>query len=587
MKTQSTFFSIHWLLVWMLLLSTFATQTAMTVRNRGTQGSKTVEFFPKPNTFSVQVENTRPRNAFSYPPDLAADIPWSAGTSGVADIQAAFNHAHALENNQLGTSLPMMTLPDQATWNIMSDGEKALWLINRERIDRGVAPLQGLEANVSGVAQYYADYLLDHNVWGHTSDGRSPWERLEDNPAIGACHDFLSIAENLAVFVTSGSSIPLPIERSIYMWMYEDDGSSWGHRHAILWYPYTDNSGTAGSEGFLGIGRANGGPYRGPFSQSWNFAEMIVMNVFDPCATWSDAPPVVTGITLADRNPTNAATVRFHVTFSKSVTGVNSSDFTLAVTGISGASVTNISGSGSSRIVTVNTGMNDGTIQLNVIDNDSIVDLMGNPLGGSGTNNGNFNTGETYNVIRTTFVDVTPTHGFRPYIEAFYNAGITGGCSSSPRLYCPDEIVTRGQMAVFIERALGNFSPTPSPGDMFTDISPGDPFKPFIEEFYNDGITSGCSTSPLIYCPNSFVTRGQMAVFIERALGNFSPGPDPTGMFTDVLPGDSFKPFIEELYNDGITAGCTSNPLRYCPDQPVTRGQMAVFLVKAFGIPLP
>jgi hypothetical protein len=71
--------------------------------------------------------------------------------------------------------------------------------------------------------------------------------------------------------------------------MYDDAGSGWGHRHAILWYPYNDNSGPSGQEGFLGIGRANGGPYQGPFSQPWNFAELIVMNVFDPCATWQYA----------------------------------------------------------------------------------------------------------------------------------------------------------------------------------------------------------------------------------------------------------------------------------------------------------
>jgi uncharacterized protein YkwD len=126
------------------------------------------------------------RDAFAaYPPDLTSDIEWSAGTNGVADIQAAFNNARMTENNQLGTSLPMMTLPNQTTWNGMSDADKALWLINRERIDRGVAPLQGLESSVNGVAQYYADYLLDHNAWGHSADGRSPWDRLDDIPAIG------------------------------------------------------------------------------------------------------------------------------------------------------------------------------------------------------------------------------------------------------------------------------------------------------------------------------------------------------------------------------------------------------------------
>jgi hypothetical protein len=182
---------------------------------------------------------------------------------------------------------------------------------------------------------------------------------------------------------------------------------------------------------------------------------------------------------------------------------------------------------------------------------------------------------------------VPPTHPFWRHIEAFYNAGITTGCSTSPMAFCPDGTVTRGQMAVFIERALGNFSPSPSPTGMFTDVASNDPFRTFIEEFYNSGITSGCSTDPLRYCPNTAVTRGQMAVFIERALGNFSPSPSPSGTFGDVPPGHPFQFFIEEFYNDGITSGCSTSPLLYCPDNPVTRGQMAVFIVRAFGFPLP
>ena len=185
-----------------------------------------------------------------------------------------------------------------------------------------------------------------------------------------------------------------------------------------------------------------------------------------------------------------------------------------------------------------------------------------------------------------TFVDVPADHMFWRYIEGFYAAGITSGCSTSPMMFCPDQVVTRGQMAVFLEKALGNFAPTPSPTGMFNDVLVDDPFKPFIEEFYNDGITSGCANNPLRYCPNQAVTRGQMAVFIEKALGNFAPTPSPTNMFTDVAP-DAFKPFIEEFYNDGITVGCTTNPLNYCPNNPVTRGQMAVFIAKAFNIPLP
>jgi hypothetical protein len=225
----------------------------------------------------------------SYPPDPTSDIAWSAGTTGVADIQSAFNNARTQEKTQLGGAIPPippMTLPSQSAWDALSNSAKALWLVNRERLDRGVKSLSSVEANVTGVAQTYADYLLDNDLWGHTADGRDPWQRLNANPAIGACHDSLSVVENLAVFVTTASSIALPVERAVYMWMYVDKGSGWGHRHAILWYPYADNNGPSGTEGFLGIGRASGGPYQGPFDDPWPFAELIVMNVFDPCSTW-------------------------------------------------------------------------------------------------------------------------------------------------------------------------------------------------------------------------------------------------------------------------------------------------------------
>ena len=157
----------------------------------------------------------------AYPDDPTDNIPWSPPNafSGVADIQTAFNNARATENTLLDTSIPMLTLPSQAEWDAKSNGEKALWLINRERVDRGVHPLHGLETNVTSVAQDYAEYLIDHDTFGHDADGRDPWERLNDNPAIGACHDFLYVAENLAVFWTSGTSIPLPVERAVYTWM--------------------------------------------------------------------------------------------------------------------------------------------------------------------------------------------------------------------------------------------------------------------------------------------------------------------------------------------------------------------------------
>jgi hypothetical protein len=62
--------------------------------------------------------------------------------------------------------------------------------------------------------------------------------------------------------------------------------------------------------------------------------------------------------------------------------------------------------------------------------------------------------------------------------------------------------------------------------------------------------------------------------------------PEATGMFTDVPAGHGFARWIEQLAREGITSGCATGPARYCPNDPVTRGQMAVFLVRTFELPL-
>ncbi len=108
--------------------------------------------------------------------------------------------------------------------------------------------------------------------------------------------------------------------------------------------------------------------------------------------------PTVASITRAETDPTAAAAVDFTVTFSESVTGVDTSDFTLATSGVSGATVSGVSGSGATRTVTVNTGSGNGTIRLDLGDDDSIADAGGNLLGGTGAGNGDFTSGETYTV---------------------------------------------------------------------------------------------------------------------------------------------------------------------------------------------
>lgn len=111
--------------------------------------------------------------------------------------------------------------------------------------------------------------------------------------------------------------------------------------------------------------------------------------------------PVVSSILRAGANPTNVSSVNYTVTFSKTVTGVDVADFSLTTTGISGASVSSVSGSGATYNVVVNTGTGSGTLRLNVADDDSIIDSVSNPLGGVGPGNGDFASGETYTIDRT------------------------------------------------------------------------------------------------------------------------------------------------------------------------------------------
>ena len=97
-----------------------------------------------------------------------------------------------------------------------------------------------------------------------------------------------------------------------------------------------------------------------------------------------------------------------------------------------------------------------------------------------------------------------------------------------------------------------------------------------------NGITTGCASNPMRFCPDASVTRAEMAVFIERAKrgGNFTYTPTGT-LFADVPATHFAAGFIEQLHIDGITSGCASNPLRYCPDGLVTRAAMAPMLLKA------
>jgi hypothetical protein len=118
------------------------------------------------------------------------------------------------------------------------------------------------------------------------------------------------------------------------------------------------------------------------------------------------------------------------------------------------------------------------------------------------------------------FRDVHPTSPHAAAIGAVYRAGITLGCSADGRSYCPGETVPRDQMASFLQRAL---KLPPGAVDRFRDVDPGSVHAAAIGAVHQAGITVGCSSDGRSYCPSTRVRRDQMASFIVRALDHRSP----------------------------------------------------------------
>jgi Pro-kumamolisin, activation domain/Putative binding domain, N-terminal len=142
------------------------------------------------------------------------------------------------------------------------------------------------------------------------------------------------------------------------------------------------------------------------------------------------------------------------------------------------------------------------------------------------------------------FADVPSTDPFFSDIQKLMELGITVGCATGPpALYCPNDPIPRWQMAIFMVRARlalygASFSANPMPyfADAPVNVDGGGAFQ-FIQRAYEEHITAGCGTNPLIYCPDQLVTRGQMASFIMRGLFNETTSQGPAApQVTGVSP---------------------------------------------------
>lgn len=168
-----------------------------------------------------------------------------------------------------------------------------------------------------------------------------------------------------------------------------------------------------------------------------------------------------------------------------------------------------------------------------------------------------------------SFSDVCAGSTHEADIERLFSSGLTHGCADGQ--FCPRSAVTRQQMASFLVRALDLNGRTAFP---FRDVDEDNVHHQTIARLEAERITRGCTDD--LYCPDDPVTREQMASFLTRALG-LRQQAEPFG---DVADGSTHARDIGALAASGITKGCGDD--RFCPDDFVTREQMASFLVRAF-----
>jgi parallel beta-helix repeat protein len=178
------------------------------------------------------------------------------------------------------------------------------------------------------------------------------------------------------------------------------------------------------------------------------------------------------------------------------------------------------------------------------------------------------------------FLDVPPAQQFYNFVTTLVSNAITAGVGGG--LYGVDSPTLRQQMAVFLLKGRHGLCYVPPPcASLFPDVPCPSLFADWIEALFNEGITGGCGGGN--YCPTNPVRRDQMAVFLLKAEHGPAYVPPPcTGTFPDVPCPSLFADWIEQLAAEAITGGCGGG--NYCPQNPNTRGQMAVFLVKTFGL---
>ncbi len=189
-------------------------------------------------------------------------------------------------------------------------------------------------------------------------------------------------------------------------------------------------------------------------------------------------------------------------------------------------------------------------------------------------------TGTLVNGWVSDFLDVHESQQFHSYVTTLVSNAITVGIGDG--LYGVNDATKRQQIAVFLLKARHGLCYVPPPcAGTFSDVPCPSTFANWIEALAAEGITTGCGGGK--FCPQNPVRRDHMAAFILKAKhGSSYVPPACTGVYSDVPCPSLFADWIEQLDAEEITGGCGGG--KYCPGNSNTRGQMAVFITKAFNL---
>jgi hypothetical protein len=183
---------------------------------------------------------------------------------------------------------------------------------------------------------------------------------------------------------------------------------------------------------------------------------------------------------------------------------------------------------------------------------------------------------QEYTDGRQTFPDVPPSHTFYDYIERLHELGIASGFSDGT--YRPDQALSRGAVAKLIVRARGEDPEYTDGRQSFPDVPPDHVFYPYIERLYELGCICGYSDGT--FRPDDPVSRGQIAKMVVGCLPDLA---DLMPTFYDVLRDHPLNSYVESIAERGITDGCSASPPLFCPDDDLTRGQAAKFIIRGLG----